>query len=233
VFDAADPRVTRAPDAGRCRRDRDRTGLEARDFADVSGLRGQDFGRLLASRSEALRIAALVPDADLALDFAADRERLAAPNLSAYRLLHLASHGYLDDAQPELSGLVLSLVAPDGTARDGFVPVQDVYRLRLSADLVVLSACRTGLGRELAGEGLIGLVRAFMYAGARRVVASLWKVDDEATGELMVRFYRGMFERHLAPAAALREAQLEIRAIPRWSHPFYWAGFVLYGDWAE
>jgi CHAT domain-containing protein len=95
----------------------------------------------------------------------------------------------------------------------------------------VLSACSTAAGKEVVGEGLIGLVRGFMYAGSRRVLASLWKVDDEATGELMTRFYRGVFEKGLTPPAALQAAQIELLTTRRWQHPFYWAGFVLQGEW--
>jgi CHAT domain-containing protein len=101
----------------------------------------------------------------------------------------------------------------------------------LSADLVVLSACQTALGKDIQGEGLVSLTRAFMYAGAPRVVASLWKVDDVATAELMKRFYRGVLREGLGPAAALRAAQLEMSRDSRWAAPYYWAGFVMQGDW--
>ena len=106
-----------------------------------------------------------------------------------------------------------------------------IYNLRLSADLVVLSACQTALGKEVAGEGLVGLTRGFMYAGARRVIASLWQVSDVATAELMKRFYDGLLQRQLPAAAALRRAQMEMARDPRWASPYYWAGFVLQGDW--
>ena len=107
----------------------------------------------------------------------------------------------------------------------------DVYEMSLNADLVVLSACQTALGTPLRGEGLIGLTRGFMYAGASRVVASLWRVDDEATAALMAAFYRGMLRGGLSVSAAVRAAQLEVRKTRRWSAPYYWAGFVLQGDW--
>jgi CHAT domain-containing protein len=125
----------------------------------------------------------------------------------------------------------LSLVDPDGKPRDGFMDLQDVYNLTLPADLVVLSACETGLGKEISGEGLVGLTRGFMYAGASRVVASLWKVDDVATSELMAEFYKGMLLHGLAPAAALRQAQLEMQKRKRWADPYYWAAFTLQGEW--
>ncbi|MGI8997186.1 MAG: CHAT domain-containing protein, partial [Pyrinomonadaceae bacterium] len=113
----------------------------------------------------------------------------------------------------------------------GFLRLNEIYNLKLNAELVVLSACRTGLGKEIKGEGLIGLTRGFMYAGSPRVVASLWKVDDVATAELMKRFYQKMLRDHLRPAAALRAAQVEMWRQPRWQSPYYWAAFQLQGEW--
>jgi CHAT domain-containing protein len=127
--------------------------------------------------------------------------------------------------------VVLSLFDVAGRPQDGFLRLHDVYNLRLGADLVVLSGCQTALGQDLRGEGLIGLTRGFMYAGARGVVASLWMVDDASTAELMKRFYRALLKERQAPAAALRTAQLEVSRDPRWKAPFHWAGFVLQGDW--
>src|SRR5262249_20456343 len=134
--------------------------------------------------------------------------------------------------RPELSGIVLSLFDDQGRPQDGFLGMADIYRLRLAADLVVLSACRTGLGKEVRGEGVLGLTRGFLFAGTPRVVASVWKVSDRATAALMDRFYASMLQQHLAPGAALREAQLALRKERRFSSPFAWAGFVLHGDWA-
>jgi CHAT domain-containing protein len=128
---------------------------------------------------------------------------------------------------------VLSLVDQDGRPQEGFVRLHDIYNLKLSADLVVLSACNTGLGKDVKGEGLIGLTRGFMYAGAGGVAASLWKVDDEATAELMKHFYEGMFQRGLTPAAALREAQLGMWKGKRWHAPYYWAAFVIQGQYDQ
>ncbi|HEX8920941.1 MAG TPA: CHAT domain-containing tetratricopeptide repeat protein, partial [Pyrinomonadaceae bacterium] len=147
----------------------------------------------------------------MATDFAATREQLVNMDLSHYAILHFATHGYLDPKQPENSGLVLSTVNRDGREQNGFVGLQDIYQLRAPVNLVVLSACQTALGKEVRGEGLIGLTRGFMYAGASTVVASLWKVDDEATTELMKRFYDNMLQHGMTPAAALRAAQNSIR----------------------
>ena len=151
--------------------------------------------------------------------------------LGKFRIVHFATHGLLNSQHPELSGLVLSLVDERGRPQNGFLRLQEIYNLRLPADLVVLSACQTALGREVKGEGLVGLTRGFMYAGAQRVVASLWQVDDLATAELMKAFYRGMLREGLSASAALRAAQLEIRRQKRWAAPYYWASFTLQGEW--
>jgi CHAT domain-containing protein len=176
----------------------------------------------------------LVPAAErrVALDFDANLATAKSPDLAQYRFLHFATHGFLDSAHPELSGIVLSLVGRDGREEPGFLPAYEVFNLHLPADLVVLSACRTALGKEVRSEGLIGLTRAFMYAGAARVVASLWTVDDAATAELMKRFYEGMLgPEKMNAAAALRAAQIALRQQRRWEDPYYWAGFVLQGEW--
>jgi CHAT domain-containing protein/tetratricopeptide (TPR) repeat protein len=214
VFDAGDPRV-----AGRT------LPAASRDGA---------FARLPASRSEAEAIAALAPPgkAAVALDFEASRSRVLGDRLSGYRVIHFATHGVLDAERPALSGLALSMVGPDGSAQEGFLHLRDIYGLRLDADLVVLSGCRTALGKELRGEGLVGLTRGFLYAGAPRVMASLWKVEDRATSELMTRFYRALWQEGLPPAAALRSAQLSLRRERRWRDPYFWAGFVLQGAWS-
>jgi CHAT domain-containing protein len=153
------------------------------------------------------------------------------PELSEYKIIHFATHGLINSRHPELSGLVLSLVDEHGRPQDGFLRSDDIYNMRLRADLVVLSACRTALGKEIRGEGLVGLTRAFMYAGAPRIIASLWRIPDSATAELMTRFYRGLLRDNLAPAAALRRAQLELASHPRYRDPYYWAGFILQGEW--
>ncbi|HEX5083987.1 MAG TPA: CHAT domain-containing protein, partial [Blastocatellia bacterium] len=191
------------------------------------------FSRLFFSREEADEIAELIPESSLfkATDFQASRRVAASDELSRYRIIHIATHGLLNSEHPELSGLVLSLVDENGKTQDGFLRMHEIFNLQLSADLVVLSACQTALGKEIKGEGLVGLTRGFMYAGAERVVASLWQVDDQATAELMRRFYRGMLKDGLRPAAALREAQMEMSKTSRWSEPYFWAGFVIQGEW--
>lgn len=188
------------------------------------------FQPLPASRQEAEAIAAL-GEARLALGLQANRAEVLGDRLGGFRTVHFATHGVIDAEHPALSGLALSTVDESGRAREGFLSLRDVYGLRLDADLVVLSGCRTALGREVRGEGLIGLTRGFFHAGAPRVVASLWRVEDRATAELMARFYRAMWTDGLTPAAALRAAQLSIRTERRWRDPYFWAGFTLQGDW--
>lgn len=161
----------------------------------------------------------------------ATRDQLLKLDLSQYSILHFATHGLLRPSSPENSGLWLSTIDREGKAVDGFVGLQDIYSLRAPVSLVVLSACQTGLGKDTRGEGLIGLTRGFMYAGATSVVASVWKVEDEATAELMKRFYTEMLKNGKTPSEALRLAQNSIRLEPQWSAPHYWAGFTLQGEY--
>jgi CHAT domain-containing protein len=149
--------------------------------------------------------------------------------LDQYRIIHFATHGFMNNERPQLSGLVLSLVDPNGKPRDGFLRLRDIFNLKLAADLVVLSACQTGLGKDIRGEGIVGLTRGFMYAGSKRVVTSLWNVDDAATAQLMGNFYSGMLKDKQTPAVALRNAQLQMwKTNP---NPRLWAAFTLQGEW--
>lgn len=169
----------------------------------------------------------------VARGFEASRAVLESTDFSRYAILHFATHGLLDPNDPKKLGLYLSTVDEAGHDQEGFVTMQDVYNLRVPVSLVVLSACRTGLGEDVRGEGLIGLTRGFMHAGASSVVASLWKVDDEATAELMKYFYTNMLKNGMRPAAALREAQNTLRQNPQWRSPHFWAGFILQGEFKE
>ena len=212
-------------------RPRQPTPRELAVFADP--VLNRDFDPLPYTRAEARAIASLVaPDrAFTAFGLGANRAAALAEAGSA-RIVHFATHALVDSAQPEESGIVLSLVDPSGAPADGILKLPDIYNLSLNADLVVLSACRTALGKELRGEGLVGLTRAFFYAGAPAVVASLWDIRDRATAEFMTRFYRAMLRDRLAPAAALRRAQVSMLRDARWSAPANWSGFILRGDWA-
>ena len=203
------------------------------DLVRSAASTGGRFERLPFTRREATAIGGLAGAAPslVALDFEASRATALDPSLSRYRYVHFASHALVNAQHPELSGIVLSLVAPDGSQQDGFLRLHDIYNMRLGADLVVLSACQTALGRDVRGEGMVGLTRGFMYAGAPRVVASLWDVRDQQTADLMTRFYQSVLKDGLRPAAALRAAQLAMLKDPARSAPAHWAGFILQGEW--
>lgn len=192
-----------------------------------------DIPRLPGTKQEAQTILSFAPESERkqALDFDANKATATSEELGQYRFVHFATHGFLDSVNPELSGIVLSLVDERGVPQSGFLRAHELYNLKLPVEMIVLSACQTGLGKEIRGEGLVGLTRGFMYAGAARVVVSLWSVDDDATSDLMGRFYKGMLKNGLRPAAALRNAQVEMWKQPKWRAPYYWAAFVLQGEW--
>lgn len=232
VFDSSDSRVfparqgrpaTTGPGTREIVHGTEKASLKPRNFA---------IRRLPFTRLEAERILSTSPGNDNLelLDFKASRESAMGEQTGLYRYIHFATHGLLDNDHPGLSSLVLSLVDERGSPLDGFLRAHEIYNLRLPAELVVLSACQTGLGSEIDGEGLVGLTRAFMYAGASRVVVSLWSVNDRATSELMTLFYRKMLTEKQRPSEALRSSQIEMLRAKRWSSPFYWAAFVLQGD---
>jgi len=234
VFRADDPRVSVSPGA--------QTQPVIRPSADQSRLPSttqavegpaMKLGRLHFSRAEAEAIAALVPDDArmIALDFAADKSAACGAALGQYSIVHYATHAVLDNEHPELSGVAMSMVDSHGAPRDGFLRLFDIYNLKLNAGLVVLSSCQTALGREIKGEGLMSITRGFMYAGAPRVVSSLWSIDDKATADLMRLFYKGMLVERLRPAAALRAGQLSMLKQRCCHQPYYWAAFTLQGEW--
>lgn len=194
---------------------------------------GLSLPRLPGTRREAEQILTLVAATErkAAFDFAASHATATSPELSQYRYVHFATHGFLNSLHPELSGVMLSMFDEQGRPQDGFLRAHEIFNLKLPAELVVLSACQTGLGQEVKGEGLVGLTRGFMYAGAPRVVVSLWNVSDAATAELMTRFYRRMLKDGMRPAAALRSAQVSLMKERKWASPFYWAAFTLQGEW--
>jgi CHAT domain-containing protein len=187
--------------------------------------------RLPATRGEALAIAKLAPEKSLvALDFDANRQMVMNGKLSDYRYLHFGTHAYVDDVFPGLSWLALSQVDRNGQEQAGYLRLNDIYQLRLNADLVTLGACRTGLGKQLRGEGMIGMTRGFIYAGAPRVIVSLWDVPDQETSQLMQSFYRNLLKQKLPVAEALRRTQVEMWRRDESSAPFFWAAFSLQGD---
>ncbi|WP_375339704.1 tetratricopeptide repeat protein [Okeania sp. SIO2G4] len=203
-----------------------------RSLEDFLGL---SFSRLEGTRQEAEAILALVPDnlEQLSLDFDANRESAINPNLSQYQIVHLATHGLLNETQPELSGLVLSLYDKTGKGKPGFLQLNDIFNLEMPAELVVLSACETGVGEEIRGEGLVSLTRGFMYAGAKIVVVSLWSVADNSTAQLMENYYQKILETGKNPVESMRETQLEMLNSSNWKAPYYWAAFVVQGEWNE
>lgn len=234
VFERDDPRVKFAGQAQPSSADEQPRTEVHRALRDVGVLAsGSRMPRLLASREEAEAIvAAALPSEGLkAIGFDASRARAMSPDLGRYRIVHFATHGLLNNDHPELSGIVLSLVDERGQPVDGFLRLHDIYNLDLPVELVVLSACSTGLGKDVRGEGIVGLTRGFMYAGAASVMASLWKVDDEATAELMRHFYRQMLQEKKSPAAALRNAQIAMWQQKRWRAPYFWAAFILQGEY--
>ncbi len=168
-----------------------------------------------------------------ALDFDATRDLLTSGKLRGYHVVHIATHGLLDSRQPELSGIVFSMVDPTGAPRDGFLRLHEISNLNLGAGLVVLSACDTGAGKEVRGEGLMGVTSGFLAAGVPQLVVSLWEVGDRSTAELMKRFYDQLLEGGHPPAEALRRAQVSMLAEPAWSQPRQWAGFVFLGDYGR
>jgi CHAT domain-containing protein/Tfp pilus assembly protein PilF len=223
VFSTTDARLARASGA--------------RSAADGQVAEGIDVSlhRLPYTAEEAQAIARLVPPEErlLALGTAADRDLVLSGALRRYRILHFATHGLLDTVLPERSGVVLSLVDGQGRRREGFLSAPDVASLDLPAELAVLSACQTALGREVRGEGVVGLTQAFFRAGVRGVVVGYWSVDDRATSVLMATFYRHLLQDHMPPVTALRAAQLAVRSEERWKAPYYWAGFSFHGDWQQ
>lgn len=206
---------------------------EARALRDFGATRDSfNLPRLLSLRREAEAIVKTQRgETMLALDFDANLARVMSGELTQYRMVHFATHGLINNVHPELSAIVLSLVNQQGEVQNGLLRLHEIYNLQLSADLVVLSACDTGLGKQIRGEGLVGLTRGFMYAGAARVVASLWKVDSLQTEKLMKHFYEGMARDELSPSRALQRAQIEMWKESPQEAPYYWAAFILQGEW--
>ncbi|HEX6043319.1 MAG TPA: CHAT domain-containing protein [Pyrinomonadaceae bacterium] len=198
---------------------------------DAGLLSTSGLPRLVHASEEADAISGYAPYATamVAKGFDANRETAMNPDLGEYQIVHFATHGMLNTVYPELSGIVLTMVDENGAHRDGLMPLNDIYSLDLSAQLTVLSACTTALGKDVNGEGVVGLTHGFISAGSKSVVASLWKVDDRATSSLMSKFYESMLKEGLRPSAALRDAKLKM--IKDNSAPYYWAGFVFQGDY--
>ena len=196
-------------------------------------LNRQGWTRLLGTRTEAETLLQLVPKANRlqVFDFDANYNWATSSALNQFRILHFATHGFVNDANPELSGIVLSLVDKQGKDIRGYLRLGDLFNLDYPADLIVLSACETGLGKEIQGEGLVGLTRGLMYAGAERLVVSLWQVDDKGTAAFMQEFYKQMLQSGKPANEALRATQLKMWHSEKWRHPNYWAAFTFLGEW--
>jgi CHAT domain-containing protein len=186
-----------------------------------------------SEEADAISVAAPRGTSLVAKGFDASRETAMSSSVGEYQIVHFATHGFLDSEHPELSSIVLTMVDRNGVKKNGLMSLHDIYSLDLSAELTVLSACQTALGKDIKGEGMVGLTHGFMSAGSKSVVASLWNVDDGATSALMSNFYPPMLQKGIPPASALRSAKLKMMHDKRWSAPYYWAGFVFQGDYAS
>lgn len=220
VYEAGDPRIRAAPPAV----------PGAGDAAPPAIGESGALRRLPSTAIEARELEALVGDPRQTLSLLgpqASRDNVMRAPLDRFRLLHFATHALADGRDPALASIALSRFGTDGEPLDGALRQYDITQLRLQADLVVLSGCDTALGREIAGEGPIGLSHAFLRSGARAVVATLWQVPDTSTAVLMREFYRQMLEQGRAAPDALALAQQHLRRQSRWSDPYYWAGFQL------
>jgi CHAT domain-containing protein len=239
VFDKADQRVNGelSRKAGGHHGVRPASVAEKNAMTDVGESKSSEeiapLPRLPYTRQEADAILAFAPATGrkAALGFEANRAAAMSDDLMNYRIIHFATHSFLDSTHPELSGIALSMLDRQGRPQEGFLRAHEIFNLKFDSELVVLSGCRTGLGKEVKGEGLYGMTRGFMYAGAKRVVVSLWDVQDQATARLMSDFYRGILgPKRLPAAAALRAAQIATWRDQRWRAPYYWAAFVLQGE---
>lgn len=220
VFDAGDPRITATTPIAIAQKDH-------------SG--PLKFDRLPSTLREAQTILEMLPakQGTLFSGVEASRDLALGSALHGYKIIHFGTHALMDPEHPETSGIMLSFVDRNGNPQDGVLRVADIYDLRLATDLVVLSACQTALGKNVKGEGLMGLARSFLFAGSKSVLATLWKVDDEATTELIKHFYHGLLIEHLPASVALKQAKLFIRSQKRWQSPYFWAGFELQGEYRK
>jgi CHAT domain-containing protein len=226
VFNADDPRLADV---------RGNEGAAVKEAADTFWTQANPAGHLsrltyAGQEVQAIEASAGAAHVDAVVGFAASAERVRSLDWSRFGVVHFATHAFLNPVQPELSNIMLSRVDAAGHPQAGALWFSDIASMHMPVDLVVLSACQTANGDRLPGEGLVGLSYSFLIAGSRRVIGSLWDVDDAATAELMRRFYQALDQGGESPAEALRSAQRAIAKVPRWSNPYYWAGFTLEGD---
>jgi CHAT domain-containing protein len=197
-------------------------------FINLLERKGYSFNELPYTREEAERISRYFDRnrTDKYIKDEATEARFKRLDLKEYKIIHLACHGLLDERFPLRSALVFSL---SDTAEDGLLKVSEIYGLKLNAEMVVLSACQTGQGKIEGNEGVLGIPRIFFYVGARSLVTTLWEINDRATALFMDYFY-GYLKDGLSKAEALRRAKIKM-ARSSYSHPFYWGGYVLNGDY--
>lgn len=227
IFTDDDPRFS---DSKNARSETNSKSTSKESFRFVESL--DNLSRLTGSKNESDSILNIIgsTNVDSFTGFEANRTQLLKTKTEDYKIIHFATHGITHEKRPELSGIVLSRFDESGKQREEFFRIHDIYGLNLNADLVVLSACETGLGKEVKGEGLMSLNNAFLQTGAKTVMSSLWKVEDTATLELMKNFYGAMAEEKLTPSQALRQAQIKLRQNSQFRSPFYWAAFTVQGD---
>ena len=236
VFSVSDDRIQSRPsEPAVAKAANDETDAQTSPHTPAIFIRDGALVRLAHASEEADAISSIAPwgTTMVAKGFNASREIAMSSDVGQYQIVHFATHGFLNSEHPELSGLVFTTTDRNGVKTNGLMPLHDIYSLELSAELTVLSACQTALGKEIKGEGLVGLAHGFMAAGSKSVVASLWKVDDRATAVLMADFYELMLQKGMPPAAALRAAKLNMMRDKQWNAPYYWAGFELQGEYAN
>ena len=226
VYQTTDPRFEQTEELASLTYDRDLTrSMQTYDL--------ETLPRLPYTAREAASISALVPGTKVASGFQASREAVLNAELNQYQMVHFATHSLLNPVYPEFSGLVLSLLDANGQNDQGFLKAHELAGMNLNVELVTLSACHTGVGPEIRGQGAWSLSHALLEAGAKRVVVSLWPVNDRATAVFMEHFYRNIWEQKQSPAEALAQAQRQMRQDERWSHAYYWSGFVIQGAWKD
>lgn len=236
VFSKSDDRVqSEAPSGAVASAAPVQTSSKSVDYGNQMVLQDKVPARLPHAGEEADAIVAAAPRGTtlIAKGFDATYETATSATVGQYQIVHFATHGFFDNEHPEISSIVLTRVDRHGVEKNGVMPLHDIYNLNLSAELTVLSACQTALGKDVRGEGLVGLTHSFIAAGSKTVVASLWKVDDRATAALMAEFYRALLQDGMTTGEALRAAKLKMKQDKRWSAPYYWAGFVLQGEYTN
>ncbi|BAZ17694.1 TPR domain protein [Calothrix sp. NIES-4071] len=231
VYSPTDERVTGKPENNQLGPE---LALQNSDLDNsAKSLKRSGFNRLQGTVTEAQGILNLIPASSRmqAIGFDANYASATSSTLNQFRIIHFATHGFVNYENPELSGIVLSLVDKKGESIPGYLRLGYLFNLDYPAELIVLSACETGLGRDVSGEGLVGLTRGLMYAGGRRLVVSLWNVNDAGTSVLMQEFYKEMLQQNKTPGNALRAAQKKLWENPEWRSPYFWAGFTVQGEW--